>query len=49
MAAAQLYPLQGRWADEPDIIDELLDAFDKLRTFFVAAAHRGDAVLIWLT
>lgn len=49
MAAAQLYPLQGRWADEPGIIDELLDAFDKLRTFFVAAAHCGDAVLIWLT
>jgi hypothetical protein len=48
MAAAQLYPLHGQWSDEPDIIDELLDAFVKVRAFFASAARRGDAVLIWL-
>lgn len=49
MAAAQLYPLQERWTNEPEIISELLDAFDKVRALFAAASRRGDAVLIWLS
>jgi hypothetical protein len=47
LSAADIYP--GVW-DEPDVFETYLGPyFEELRTFYMAAAQQGDAVLLAIT